>query len=168
VKVCIHCRRSDTVDGVTVKPSRGLCRGCSNNAYVRESYPVRIGYERYASGGWGVEGPDGLPASMDRPLAPTPTGYLPGTRGKVEVMEARVAQGYAPCHPGDAGAGDGGSLWGVGATDGDETGGDPRELYSYGKQGARPAQKATGGGKGEKGRAHKRIGRAGVGLKLHA
>lgn len=37
-----------------------------------------------------------------RPLAPTPTDYLPGTDGKIAVMEERCRMGYALWHPLDA------------------------------------------------------------------
>jgi len=35
------------------------------------------------------------------PLAPYPTPFPPGSEEKVRVMAARVAAGFAPCHPGD-------------------------------------------------------------------
>ena len=38
-----------------------------------------------------------------RPLPPEPTTCLPGTSGKIKIMEQRLAAGYHIHHPDDAG-----------------------------------------------------------------
>jgi hypothetical protein len=43
-----------------------------------------------------------ISAAPTLPLAPTPTGAMPGTAEKIEVMTRRVADGQAIFHPRDA------------------------------------------------------------------
>jgi hypothetical protein len=38
----------------------------------------------------------------DKPAAPMPTGYIPGTAAKIEVMRRRVAEGFSPLHKDDS------------------------------------------------------------------
>jgi hypothetical protein len=42
-------------------------------------------------------------SEMPRPAPPSPTEYLPGTEGKIRVMEWRYENGYHIHHPDDAG-----------------------------------------------------------------
>jgi hypothetical protein len=106
--------------------------------------------------------------NREPPTAPSPTDHLPGTVGKVEVMTARIAAGYSPWHPGDAGCGGGrvglAGPWMRGFTDGGELEGNPRELVD--RQGMRHGARPDG--EPAPCRAHERVGRAGVGVKCHA
>ena len=91
-RICRHCELR------TMQPGkRGLCMGCYLNLDVRALYPagsMNPATAKYARRGNGV-GNGGLM------LPPSPTQHSPGTPEKVEVMEGRVRDGFAPFHPDD-------------------------------------------------------------------
>ena len=55
---------------------------------------------------WHCHAADGMKASLDLPLADEPTEFRPGSRGKIDVMAKRAAEGRAAFHPGDDTGGD--------------------------------------------------------------
>ena len=91
--LCVHCgrRRAGCSGG------RGLCRPCWEDRSVRPRYPRR---RDFTTGDPGLFADNRIP-----PLPPAPTAELPGTPGKIAVMEARADGGFQVHHPLDA-AGD--------------------------------------------------------------
>ncbi len=71
--------------------ARGLCGSCYFNLEIRSRFPCRAGGVKSASVG-----------NHYRPQAAEPTNELPGSEGKIRVLEQRVADGRALWHPDDA------------------------------------------------------------------
>jgi hypothetical protein len=88
VRVCQHCgrRKAD-------KHRKGLCWACGQSPEIRARYaPVSYHGRRSA-----------VPAVARGALPATPTDTLPGSEGRLRVLEERAAAGLALFHPRDRG-----------------------------------------------------------------
>ncbi len=84
--MCRHCQR------VRANRPRGLCWSCYYTPGLRELYPSTSKY-----GQRGLDDFYGEPAPAARP-----TGAMPGSPEKVEVLQQRALSGQALWHPEDA------------------------------------------------------------------
>ncbi len=86
---CLHCQ------GIVVWPMpRGLCRDCYYQPSIRARYPSLA--TRGAERGSGIGGCNGAREHW------LPTSELPGTEGKLRVLEQRAADAVPLFHPRDA------------------------------------------------------------------
>lgn len=84
IKRCRHCQRNKC------NRPRGLCWSCYYSP-TRDLYPVTSKFCQ-----------PGIRDYNGRSRLPTPTGALPATVEKVDVMVARAEQGLSLFHPSDA------------------------------------------------------------------
>lgn len=83
--VCLHCRAK------WVTRPRGLCWPCYYTSGMRDLYPP-VSDKGRRGPGTGNRAP---------PPPEIPTAHLPGTEGKIRVLEERVAAGEGLWHPDD-------------------------------------------------------------------
>jgi hypothetical protein len=86
---CLHCRAP-----IPDLRRRGLCRQHHKQEYIRLYYPLQTEHKRKASGRRGV----GDRVKAGKRLLPGPTSHLPGTPGKVAVLEERARLGLELWH----------------------------------------------------------------------
>jgi hypothetical protein len=86
VGTCRHCKTAK------VARPRGLCWRCYYDPEITKLYPSESPYANRGR-------PDTTGGFV---LAADPTAHMPGTPGKVEVLESRAALGVALWHPDDA------------------------------------------------------------------
>lgn len=91
---CRHCRRRVT----SIMKPKGLCCTCYPKLWVREQYQTM---SVYGSRGYGGE-IELKGEGVEVKLARDPTGYAPGTEGKIEVMRERAYREECLFHPLDA------------------------------------------------------------------
>ena len=82
---CRHCGEHN------VNRPRGLCWGCYYAPGVLQLYPSTSKYARRGVGNF-----------SGASKMPQPTGALPGTRDKIEILAERARLGQSLFHPADA------------------------------------------------------------------
>lgn len=112
---CLHCARTRHIRG------RGLCPTCYGDKGIRNSYPARkrgLGDSKKKNirGESPVESSTSSTTRRNLVNPSTPTTSLPGTEGKIRVLEERASREDKLWNPEDARIGDS-----------EETGGDSRE-----------------------------------------